>query len=154
MPFKSEAQRKWMWANDPEMAKEWEEHTPKGTKLPKRVKKAYLTGIAQALSHFGFKVASEEIRLQLPRREYHGFESSFRKEEKRNTKKAEEDAPIIADLITHLEHIDGIPAADDNAVVDNDDKQPLWTRPTEPTGNSVGSRLSGVRPAQDPGRFL
>ena len=25
MPFKSEKQRKWMWANDPEMAKKWEE---------------------------------------------------------------------------------------------------------------------------------
>ena len=25
MPFKSEKQRRWMWANDPEMAKEWEE---------------------------------------------------------------------------------------------------------------------------------
>ena len=23
MPFKSEKQRKWMWANDPEMAKKW-----------------------------------------------------------------------------------------------------------------------------------
>ena len=25
MPFKSEKQRRWMWANDPEMAEEWEE---------------------------------------------------------------------------------------------------------------------------------
>ena len=24
MPFKSEKQRKWMWANDPKMAKDWE----------------------------------------------------------------------------------------------------------------------------------
>lgn len=38
MPFKSQAQRKWMHANDPKMAKEWEEHTPKGKKLPKKVK--------------------------------------------------------------------------------------------------------------------
>ena len=28
-----------MWANKPEMAKEFEAHTPKGKKLPKRVKK-------------------------------------------------------------------------------------------------------------------
>ena len=39
MPFKSEVQRKWMWANHPEMAAEWEKHTPKGKKLPKKVKK-------------------------------------------------------------------------------------------------------------------
>ena len=39
MPFKSEAQRKWMYANHPDMAKEWESHTPKGEKLPKRKKR-------------------------------------------------------------------------------------------------------------------
>ena len=25
MPFKSEKQRKWRWANDPKMAKKWED---------------------------------------------------------------------------------------------------------------------------------
>lgn len=39
MPFKSEQQRKWMYATNPEMAKKWEEHTPKGKSLPKKVKK-------------------------------------------------------------------------------------------------------------------
>ena len=29
MPFKSEKQRKWMWANDPEMAKKWEKEEKK-----------------------------------------------------------------------------------------------------------------------------
>ncbi len=38
MPFVSEKQRRWMWANDPVMAKRWEEHTPKGKKLPVRKK--------------------------------------------------------------------------------------------------------------------
>jgi len=28
-----------MYANNPEMAKEWEDKTPKGKKLPKKVKK-------------------------------------------------------------------------------------------------------------------
>jgi hypothetical protein len=39
MPFLSKAQRKWMYANDPQMAKKWEEHTPKGKELPEKVKK-------------------------------------------------------------------------------------------------------------------
>ncbi len=39
MPFESEAQRRWMYANHPDMAKEWESHTPKGEKLPKRKKR-------------------------------------------------------------------------------------------------------------------
>lgn len=38
MPFKSEAQRRWMHKNHPEMAKEWEAETPSGKKLPERVK--------------------------------------------------------------------------------------------------------------------
>jgi len=36
MPFKSQAQRKWMYANMPEMAKEWEDETPPG-RLPTRL---------------------------------------------------------------------------------------------------------------------
>ena len=37
MPFKSEKQRKWMWANDPEMAKKWEKKEKK-MKREQRVK--------------------------------------------------------------------------------------------------------------------
>lgn len=33
MPFQSEAQRRWMYAKHPEMAKRWEKETPRG-KLP------------------------------------------------------------------------------------------------------------------------
>ena len=39
MPFKSIAQRQWMFANQPAMAKRWAAETPKGKKLPKKVKK-------------------------------------------------------------------------------------------------------------------
>ena len=38
MPFVSQAQRGWMYSNEPEMAKRWEKETPKGKKLPKRKK--------------------------------------------------------------------------------------------------------------------
>ena len=40
MPFKSEAQRKWMFVNKPKMAKEWAAHTPKEADLPEHVKKS------------------------------------------------------------------------------------------------------------------
>lgn len=39
MPFKSQAQRGFMYANHPEMAKEFEAATPKGKKLPQHVAK-------------------------------------------------------------------------------------------------------------------
>ena len=38
MPFKSKAQERYLFANDPKVAKEFLKHTPKGTKLPERVK--------------------------------------------------------------------------------------------------------------------
>jgi len=39
MPFKSEAQRKFLYAKHPEIAKEFQEATPKGAKLPEHVAK-------------------------------------------------------------------------------------------------------------------
>lgn len=35
MPFRSKAQRRWMYANNPAMAERWEAETPKG-RLPAR----------------------------------------------------------------------------------------------------------------------
>jgi hypothetical protein len=43
MPFKSKAQKGWMYANEPEMAEKWQEHTPKGKKLPAKLKKKTTT---------------------------------------------------------------------------------------------------------------
>ena len=39
MPFKSEKQRKWMWANDPDMAQSWEDEEKKGKRKKKRKKR-------------------------------------------------------------------------------------------------------------------
>lgn len=39
MPLKSEAQRRFLHAKKPKLAEEFERKTPKGKKLPKRVKK-------------------------------------------------------------------------------------------------------------------
>ena len=38
MPFKSKAQEKWMWTTHPQMARQWEEHTPDRAALPAKVK--------------------------------------------------------------------------------------------------------------------
>lgn len=40
MPFKSDAQRRFMYAKHPRIAARWSEHTPKGKDLPEHVKKA------------------------------------------------------------------------------------------------------------------
>lgn len=39
MPFQSEKQRRWMYANQPETARRWEKDTPKGKKPPESVGK-------------------------------------------------------------------------------------------------------------------
>lgn len=39
MPFKSEAQRRFMYAQHPNLAKEFEAATPKGADLPEHVRK-------------------------------------------------------------------------------------------------------------------
>jgi hypothetical protein len=39
MPFLSKAQKKWMFANEPEVAKRWAEETPPNKKLPEHVTK-------------------------------------------------------------------------------------------------------------------
>lgn len=60
MPFKSEAQRKWMYANHPAMAKRWQEHTPKGKSLPEHVKKKAASALTEALG------PAEDVRLGTP----------------------------------------------------------------------------------------
>ncbi len=39
MPFKSQKQRAYLYSKKPAIAKEFEAHTPKGKKLPKKVPK-------------------------------------------------------------------------------------------------------------------
>lgn len=39
MPFKSKAQRRYLFAKEPKVAKEFANETPKGAKLPEHVKK-------------------------------------------------------------------------------------------------------------------
>lgn len=59
MPFKSEAQRRFMWAKHPHMAKEWESKTPKKKKLPEHVKK---TAQLACLDYMKLSASLEELR--------------------------------------------------------------------------------------------
>ena len=61
-PFKSKAQRRWMHATHPEMAKKWEEHTPVG-KLPEKVKQHSLAGIGAVVGGTLGKVLGGAAKL-------------------------------------------------------------------------------------------
>lgn len=39
MPFKSEAQRRFLYAKRPDVARRWEEETPTGRRLPRKLGK-------------------------------------------------------------------------------------------------------------------
>lgn len=39
MPFKSQKQRAYLYSQKPKIAKEFQAHTPKGKKLPKKIRK-------------------------------------------------------------------------------------------------------------------
>lgn len=41
MPFKSQAQRRYLYARHPGIAREFEAHTPKGSHLPQHVSKKH-----------------------------------------------------------------------------------------------------------------
>lgn len=47
MPFKSEAQKRWMYATHPAMAEKWQKHTPKGKRLPKKLHPKKRVGMSE-----------------------------------------------------------------------------------------------------------
>lgn len=63
MPFKSKAQRGWMWRNDPEMAHRWQEHTPKNKKLPQHAHESFDRWFERMIS---LSEASEPIDASTP----------------------------------------------------------------------------------------
>jgi len=52
MPFKSEKQRKWMWANNPEMAKKWEKKEKKMKRVKELIKKMVREELAKMNEDF------------------------------------------------------------------------------------------------------
>lgn len=146
--------------------KEWESATPKGKKLPERVKKhgalgeAYNAGFDAALAHF--KTAGEEIRLQIPRREYHGYDEAWREAARRGggTKQGAEErmmeheeakqAPLepqgdpnqpaeaLAQRLQTLLQEPG--AVNPDATKDPLDRTTLWGGATNPFGGDTASR--------------
>jgi hypothetical protein len=165
MPFQSTSQQKWMWANHPEMAKEWQEHTPKGKHLPKHVKKSHDLGIEAALSNF--KLAGDELRLKLDgKRKYHGYEAALRTATENGHKKAyadvaypppapppahdpqaeaadgygdKRDADQLAEMLDQLDTM-GAPG-DQKEHKDPLDRSTHWGPPTNPAGGDTGSRV-------------
>lgn len=160
MPFRSEAQRRKFYAMSsrgeisPSTVSAWESATPKGKKLPERVvKKAYETGYNAALRHFGLKQAGEEIRLKIPKRQFHGYDDAWRSAADRGQGAKQADAgasplepqaspdqpaEILAQL---LQQIDAPPGAGGPEAPRNPlDRHPIWGGATNPDAGDTASR--------------
>lgn len=154
--MRSKAQRRWMWANDPEMAARWEKETPNGERLPEKVKHAFVKGAADALESFGLKHAAKECRLKIPRpskKAFHGLDEAFREEAGKNAGLMENDSPLeenaAADApIEHLTEIfQSLPDPElpsDSAREDPLDRETMWGAPTDLSGGDAGNRVSDM----------
>ena len=65
MPLRSKAQRRFLWANHPEIARRFEDHTPEGTELPEKARKkeaslmeAGVEGVGTLLGQTGISIGS------------------------------------------------------------------------------------------------
>ena len=164
MPFVSQAQRKYMYSQHPELAREFEDATPKGKKLPKKkhpektVKRAYEEGVDAALERFGIRLAGDEVRLQIPRRQFHGWDSAWRDASKKGEgeKKADSDTqPLepqwspdlpVEKLTELLQKLDLPPSAGLVAEATKDplDRTTLWGGATNPEAGDAGTREPGL----------
>lgn len=143
MPFKSEAQRRFLFAKHPDVAREFADATPKGAKLPEHVKKSYDLGMADAFERFGFKTASAEIRLKIPTRQFHGWDAAFKSDDDKKDKRANDST---ADTLAGL--LEKIPApVTPNAQLsakDKLDRSTAWGSPSNMAAGDTGSRLSDM----------
>lgn len=71
MPFKSQAQRGYLYANEPEVAKKFEAATPKGVKLPyhvaqsgKKRKKSKPKKAVDSSSKYGYSDFERAVQLR------------------------------------------------------------------------------------------
>jgi len=157
VPFKSEAQRRKFYAMansgamSHETVREWEDATPKDVKLPERVvKKAYATGLNAALARHGLKSAAcEEIRLKLPKREFHGVDAALRATA-RGEKRAEgPDAEMLAEALRMFDEPGLAPGP--VAAQDPLERDTLWSGPSNLAAGDTANRASDMGQATQNG---
>ena len=61
MPFRSKAQRRWMFANEPEMAKRWAKHTPDDSDLPEKVDEVIRRALLEATPFDDPDLSDDEV---------------------------------------------------------------------------------------------
>lgn len=150
--MKSQAQRRYLWAKEPDLAREFENATPKGKKLPAKVKKAFVVGAADALEQFGMKQAAVQIRLKIsPRREFHGWDEAFRSTKPPDSKRAGVEG--TADGLAQLLLQSSTPKSPLAQVTAKDplDRSTAWGAPSNLAGGDTVNRISAMGQSTSPG---
>jgi hypothetical protein len=154
--MRSKAQRRWMWANDPEMAGRWEKETPDGKKLPEKVKHAFFKGAADAYETFGLRTAAKECRLKIRRpteNAFHGVKKVVKDEARKNAGLADGNSPLEAQAdadapVEQLtEILQSLPVPEPptgSAQEDPLNRETAWGAPTDLSGGDAGSRASDM----------
>jgi hypothetical protein len=125
------------------------------TPLPSKVKHAFVHGLVDALAHFGLKTAAEEIRLKIPKREFHGWDSAFKTEKQKNEKKAEGETPDPlepqgspedpVERLTELLQQLPLPGEAANSAMTNPlDRSTMWSGPSSLGAGDAGNRTSDM----------
>lgn len=131
-----------MFAKHPEMAAIWQAETPRDKKLPARAKQAHALGVADALERFGFKAASEELRLKIPSRTFHGFDAAKKTEALRNAKKANnESADLLAEVFDQLDEPQTV---GEQPLARDLERNTAWGAPSNLAGGDAGNRVSDM----------
>lgn len=109
------------------------------------MKKAYIQGACDALAHLGLKHASEELRLKLPHRQFHGYDAAMKTEGVRAGKgvgKNAEDANMFAHVIdampTPTSPVDQLSARDPL------DRNTSWGAPSNLSAGDAANRASDM----------
>lgn len=110
--------------------------------------------MADALAKHGFKHAAEEIRLKIPRREFHGWDSAFRGEKRKNEKKADNgitpplepqaDPSAPVEQFTAMLRNHHVPGEITDGVNNPLDRDAVWSGPSSLGAGDAGSRVSDM----------
>lgn len=122
--------------------------------MPLSLKLAYLEGLAEALEKFGLKTAAEEIRLKIPRREFHGADAAFKNVTDKPKKQANDGVlPLEAqghpespvERLTQLLQQEPAPSEMASDATRNPlDRATAWGTPSNLSGGDAGSRASSM----------
>lgn len=138
VPFKSEAQRRFLFAKHPDVAREFAAATPRGKKLPEHVKESHARGGADALAYF--KLGGEELRLKIPSRTFHGFDAAAKSVARKSA-----NVPDADTLEQMLEQIaPPRTPADQKVTTDHLNRSTAWGAPNNLAGGDAASRVSDM----------